>query len=210
MQQNFEFGNLQTVANSTVNKEDFELQNTDYNFNLINESIKDSRSVQQDDIKAPVYSTVVSTSYNGSSCFVGESTLMREENTTDHENTLYEVIDIQEVGKISSCPASSQSPPEESKLSENKNVTPKSPLPSKTPVFEECLTTSDIFNQRRARPTEKEKEDPFYDFVPSPHMPAIPLSGDSVQLKENTAYNTTETVTSPQVQPNIAYGTVLH
>ena len=33
-------------------------------------------------------------------------------------------------------------------------------------------------------------------------MPAIPLSGDSVQLKENTAYNTTEAVTSPQVQPN--------
>ena len=147
MKQNFEFGNLQTVVNSAVNKEDYKLQNPDYNFNLRNESIKDSRSVQQDDIKAPVYSAVGSTSYNGSSGFVGESTLMREENTTDDENTLYEVIDIQEVGKISSCPASSQSPPEESKLSEKKNVTPKSPLPSKTPVFEECLTTSDILNQ---------------------------------------------------------------
>ena len=67
-----------------------------------------------------------------------------------------------------------------------------------------------LVHKRRARPTEKEKEDPFYDYVLPPHMPAIPLSGDSVQLKENTAYNTTEVVTSPQVQPNIAYGTVLH
>ena len=66
-----------------------------------------------------------------------------------------------------------------------------------------------LAHKRRARPTEKEKEDPFYDYVLPPHMPAIPLSGDSVQLKENTAYNTTEAVTSPQVQPNIAYGTVL-
>ena len=62
----------------------------------------------------------------------------------------------------------------------------------------------------RARATEKEKEDPFYDYVLPPHMPAIPLSGDSVQLKENTAYNTTEAVTSLQVQPNIAYGTILN
>ena len=66
-----------------------------------------------------------------------------------------------------------------------------------------------LVHKRRARLTEKEKEDPFYDYVLSTHMPAIPLSGDSVQLKENTAYNTTETVTSPHVQPNIAYGTVL-
>ena len=64
-----------------------------------------------------------------------------------------------------------------------------------------------LFHKGRARPTEKEKED---DYVLPPHMPAIPLSGDSVQLKENTAYNTTETVTSPQVQPNIAYGVVFH
>ena len=146
-QQTFEFGNLQTVVNSAVNKEDYELQNPDYNLNLRNESIKDSRSVQQDDIKAPVYSIVGSTSYNVSSGFVGESTFMREENTTDDENTLYHVLEMQEVRKISSCPASSQSPPEESKLSEMKNVTPKSPLPSKTPVFEECLTTNDILNQ---------------------------------------------------------------
>ena len=67
-----------------------------------------------------------------------------------------------------------------------------------------------LVHKRRARPTDKEKEDPFYDYVLPPHMPAIPLSGDSVQLKENTAYNTTEAVTSPQVQPNIAYGSVLH
>ena len=67
-----------------------------------------------------------------------------------------------------------------------------------------------LVHKRRARPTEKEKEDPFYDYVLTPHMPAIPLSGDSVQLKENTAYNTTEAVTSPQVQPNIAYGMVFH
>ena len=67
-----------------------------------------------------------------------------------------------------------------------------------------------LVHKRGARPTEKEKEDPFYDYVLSPHMPAIPLSGDSVQLKENTAYNTTEAVTSPQVQPNIAYGVVFH
>ena len=67
-----------------------------------------------------------------------------------------------------------------------------------------------LVHKRRARPTEKEKEDPFYDYVLPPHMPAIPLSGDSVQLKENTAYNTTEVVTSPQVEPNIAYGMVFH
>ena len=67
-----------------------------------------------------------------------------------------------------------------------------------------------LVHKRRARPTEKIKEDPFYDYVLPPHMPAIPLSGDSVQLKENTAYNTTEAVTSPQVQPNIAYGVVFH
>ena len=67
-----------------------------------------------------------------------------------------------------------------------------------------------LVHKRRARPTEKEKEDPFYNYVLPPHMPAIPLSGDSVQLKENTAYNTTEAVTSPQVQPNIAYGVVFH
>ena len=67
-----------------------------------------------------------------------------------------------------------------------------------------------LVHKRRARPTEKEKEDPFYDYVLPPHMPAILLSGDSVQLKENTAYNTTEAVTSPQVQPNIAYGVVFH
>ena len=67
-----------------------------------------------------------------------------------------------------------------------------------------------LVHKRRARPTDKEKEDPFYDYVLPPHMPAIPLSGDSVQLKENTAYNTTEAVTSPQVQPNIAYGVVFH
>ena len=67
-----------------------------------------------------------------------------------------------------------------------------------------------LVHKRRARHTEKEKEDPFYDYVLPPHMPAIPLSGDSVQLKENTAYNTTETVTSPQVQLNIAYGVVFH
>ena len=67
-----------------------------------------------------------------------------------------------------------------------------------------------LVHKRRARPTEKKKEDPFYDYVLPPHMPAIPLSGDSVQLKENTAYNTTEAVTSPQVQPNIAYGVVFH
>ena len=57
----------------------------------------------------------------------------------------------------------------------------------------------------RARPIEKEKEIPFYDYILPPHMPAMPLSGDNIQLKENTAYNTTEAVTSPQVQPNIAY-----
>ena len=56
----------------------------------------------------------------------------------------------------------------------------------------------------RARPIEKEKEIPFYDYILPPHMPAMPLSGDNIQLKENTAY-TTEAVTSPQVQPNIAY-----
>ena len=67
-----------------------------------------------------------------------------------------------------------------------------------------------LVHKRRARPTDKEKEDPFYHYVLPPHMPAIPLSGDSVQLKENTAYNTTEAVTSPQVQPNIAYGVVFH
>ena len=57
----------------------------------------------------------------------------------------------------------------------------------------------------RARPIEKEKEVPFYDYILPPHMPAMPLSGDNIQLKENTAYNTTEAVTSPQIQPNIAY-----
>ena len=67
-----------------------------------------------------------------------------------------------------------------------------------------------LVHKRRARPTDKEKEDPFYDYVLPPHMPAIPLSGDSVQLKENTAYNTIEAVTSPQVQPNIVYGVVFH
>ena len=67
-----------------------------------------------------------------------------------------------------------------------------------------------LVHKRRARSTEKEKEDPFYDYVLPPHMLAIPLSGDSVQLKENTAYNTTEVVTIPQVQPNIAYGMVFH
>ena len=41
----------------------------------------------------------------------------------------------------------------------------------------------------RARTTEREKVDPFYDYVLPPHMPAKPLSGDSIQLKENTAYN---------------------
>ena len=60
-----------------------------------------------------------------------------------------------------------------------------------------------LVHKRRVRPTEK---DPFSDYVLPPHMPAIPLSGDRVQLKENTSYNTTEVVTSPQVQPNIAYG----
>ena len=49
-----------------------------------------------------------------------------------------------------------------------------------------------LVHKRRARHTEKEKEDPFSDYVLPPHMPAIPLSGDSVQLKENTAYNPTE------------------
>ena len=63
--------------------------------------------------------------------------------------------------------------------------------------------------KKRTSPIKNEKEDPFYDYVVPPHMPAMPLSGDSVQLKENTAYNTTEAVTSPQVQPNIAYGTIL-
>ena len=67
-----------------------------------------------------------------------------------------------------------------------------------------------LVHKRRVRPTEKKEEDPFYDYVLPPHMPAIPRSGDSVQLKENIAYNTTEAVTSPQVQPNIAYGSVLH
>ena len=67
-----------------------------------------------------------------------------------------------------------------------------------------------LVHKRRAKPTKKEKEDPFYDYVLPQNMSAILLSGDSVQLKENTAYNTTEAVTSPQVQPNIAYGTVLH
>ena len=62
----------------------------------------------------------------------------------------------------------------------------------------------------RARATEEEIVDPFYDYVLPPHMPAKPLSGDSIQLKENTAYNTTEAVTRPQVQPNIAYGTILN
>ena len=57
----------------------------------------------------------------------------------------------------------------------------------------------------RARPIEKEKEVPYYDYILPPHMPAMTLSGDNIQLKENTAYNTTEAVTSPQVQPNIAY-----
>ena len=62
-----------------------------------------------------------------------------------------------------------------------------------------------LVHKRRVRPTEN---DPFSDYVLPPHMPAIhvPLSGNRVQLKENTAYNTTEVVTSPQVQPNIAYG----
>ena len=65
-----------------------------------------------------------------------------------------------------------------------------------------------LVHKRRVRPTEKERKDPFSDYVLPPHMRAIhvPLSGDRVQLKENTAYNTTEVVTSPQVQPNIAYG----
>ena len=66
-----------------------------------------------------------------------------------------------------------------------------------------------LVHKRRARPTEKEKY-PFYDYVLPPHMPAIPLSGNSVQLKENTAYNTTEIVIRPQVQPNIAYGTLFY
>ena len=57
-----------------------------------------------------------------------------------------------------------------------------------------------LVHKRRARP----------DYVLPPHMPAMPLSGDSVQLKENTAYNTTEIVIRPQVQPNIAYGTLFY
>ena len=57
----------------------------------------------------------------------------------------------------------------------------------------------------RARSIEKEKEASFYDDILPPHMPAMPLSGDNIQLKENTAYNTTEAVTSPQIQPNIAH-----
>ena len=55
-----------------------------------------------------------------------------------------------------------------------------------------------LVHKRRARQTEKERKDPLYDDVLSPHMPA------------NTADNTTETVTIPQVQPNIAYGMVFH
>ena len=67
--------------------------------------------------------------------------------------------------------------------------------------------------KKRTSPIKNEKEDPFYDYVIPPHMPALPQSGDSVQLKENNAYNTTESVTSPQlpqVQHNIAYGTILN
>ena len=69
---------------------------------------------------------------------------------------------------------------------------------------------SNLGPQKESQTTEKEKEDPFNDYVLSQHMPAIPLSGDSVQLKENTAYKTKETVICPQVQPNIAYGTLLY
>ena len=135
-----DFGNLQNVVNSSVNKEDYELQNPDYNFNLSNKSIKYSRPIQQDDIKAPVSSSF------GSSSFAGENTFISKENTTDDEKS-YDDIEMQTVRKISSCPASSHSPPEESKLSETKNVTPKSSPPSKTPVYEECLTTSDILSE---------------------------------------------------------------
>ena len=68
-----------------------------------------------------------------------------------------------------------------------------------------------LVHKKKARPIENEKEDPFYDYVvPPPHMPVIPLSGNGVQLKENTAYNTTEAVTSPQVEHNIAYGTIFN
>ena len=67
-----------------------------------------------------------------------------------------------------------------------------------------------LVHKKKAKPIENEKEDPFYDYVVSPHMPVIPLSRDSVQLKENTAYNTTEAVTIPQVQHNIAYGTIFN
>ena len=65
-------------------------------------------------------------------------------------------------------------------------------------------------HKKRTSPIKNGKKEPFYDYVVPPHMPAIPLSGDSVQLKENTAYNTTEAVTSPQVQHNIAYGTIFN
>ena len=150
MKQNSEFGNLQNVVNSAIKKEDYELQNPNYNLNLINESIKDSKSVQQSDIKPPVYSIFGTTSYNGSSGCAGESTFISEENTTDNENTLYDDIDMQKVRKISLCPASSHSPPEECELSEEKNMTPKSPTPSKTPVFEEYLDTSDILSHSDA------------------------------------------------------------
>ena len=67
-----------------------------------------------------------------------------------------------------------------------------------------------LVHKKKARPIENEKEEPFYDYVIPPHMPVIPLSGNGVQLKENTAYNTTEAVTSPQVQHNIAYGTIFN
>ena len=131
---------------SAVNKEDYELQNSNYILSLKNGSIKDSRSVQQGDIKAQVYPPFGTTSYNGSG-FAGVSTFISKENTIEDENTIYDDIDMQKVRKRSSSPSSSHSPPEESKLSKQKNVTPKSPLSSKTPASEECLTTTDILSQ---------------------------------------------------------------
>ena len=67
-----------------------------------------------------------------------------------------------------------------------------------------------LVHKRRPRHTEKERKDPLYDDVLLPHMVATSLSGNRVQLKANTAHNITEAVTSPQVQPNIAYGMVFH
>ena len=147
MQQNFRVGNLQNEY-STKSKEEYEFQDTNYDSILGNESIKDLK---------PCYAEV------------GESTLMREENT-NNGNAIYEDIGIQVVKKLSSPPTPNHSPPKTPTYSEPKKLPPNvQPNPSQHSA------------NLRADKTPEGTDLPVYSTVKKDKAPDIPRKSAALE-----------------------------